>query len=69
MAMFVNSEEDVVVSGGTVCPLVCHLPPQTRKFGWNVNGKIKFVSSNGETGFLERWTKFANGKCAFASLH
>ena len=25
---------------------VCHLPPQTRKFGWNVNGKIKDVRAH-----------------------
>ena len=49
----------------TICPKI----PEILDGIKNVNGKIKFVSSNGETGFLERWTKFANGKCAFASLH
>ena len=38
--------------------VVYHLPKKSGNFGWNVNGKINFVSPNGnflgKTGFLER---------------
>ena len=42
----------------TKTEVVYHLPKISGNFGWNVNGKINFVSSNGnflgKTGFLER---------------
>ena len=38
--------------------VVYHLPKKSGNFGWNVNGKMIFVSPNGnfhgKTGFLER---------------
>ena len=38
--------------------VVYHSPKKSGNFGWNVNGKINFVSPNGnflgKTGFLER---------------
>ena len=38
--------------------VVYHLPPKSGNFGWNVDGKINFVSPNrnflGKTGFLQR---------------
>ena len=41
--------------------VVYHLPIKSGNFGWNVNGKIDFVSPNGnfleKTGFVERETK------------
>ena len=41
--------------------VVYHLPKKSGNFRWNVNGKINFVSLNGnflgKTGFLERKTK------------
>ena len=37
---------------------IYYLPKKSGNFGWNVNGKINFVSPNGhflgKTGFLER---------------
>ena len=40
---------------------IYYLPKKSENFGWNVNGKINFVSPNGhflgKTGFLERQTK------------
>ena len=45
--------------------VVYHLPKNSENFGWNVNGKINFVSPNGnflgKTGFLEGRPKFPNG--------
>ena len=41
--------------------VVYHLPKKSGNFGWNVNGKMNFVSPNGnflgKTGFLERQSK------------
>ena len=55
--------------------VVYHLPKISGNFGRDVNGKINFVSPNGnipgKTGFLERYvdqnsqTEFQNGKRAF----
>ena len=51
---------------GVSMMVVYHLPRKSGNFGWNVNGKINFVSPNGnflgKTDFLERYsqTEFLN---------
>ena len=55
--------------------VVYHLPRKSGNFGWNVNGKMNFVSPNGnflgKTGFLERYsqTEFPNGKDVLTICH
>ena len=45
--------------------VVYHLPKKSGNFGWNVNGKINFVSLYGN--FLGK-TEFPKGKCEFRLL-
>ena len=48
--------------------VVYHLLKKSGNFGWNANGKMIFVSPNGNFLGKNSQTEFPNGKCPFHLL-